>query len=227
MGMYVMIGPITLMDELYVHSARKIERDIDEFMDATKGEDELQIVLRAHLYIEYEIEKMLRNYFVEPKVFLGKNPSFISKLNLVVALGLLPKDKMNPYEKFNTLRNRYAHRLRFSITDEKLDELASSLDKELKRDFFDREWNKKKQDRDENCKLLKLKWTLLALWVYVSKLVYDQSIEKFEKRRDEIEEMYNKSVDDEVKRAYVVECTEMFNKLKNDLEITEESLLNL
>ncbi|MCQ6529896.1 hypothetical protein [Bacillus mycoides] len=99
MEMYVMIGPITLMDELYVHSARKIERDIDEFMDATKGENELQIVLRAHLYIEYEIEKMLRNYFVEPKIFLDKNPSFSSKLNLVVALGLLPKDKMNPYEK--------------------------------------------------------------------------------------------------------------------------------
>lgn len=225
--MYVMIGPITLMDELYVHSARKIDRDIDEFMDATKGEDELQIVLRAHLYIEYELEKMLRNYFVEPKVFLGKDPSFSSKLNLVVALGLLPKDKLSPYEKFNTLRNRYAHRLRFSVTDEKLDELASSLDKELKRDFFDKDWNKKKQDRDENYKLSKLRWSLVALWVYVSKSVYEQSISKFEKRRDEIDEMYNKSDDAEVKKAYVEECAELFNKLKDDLEITEESLLNL
>ncbi|WP_255262190.1 hypothetical protein [Bacillus cereus] len=225
--MCVVIGTLILKDEFRVHLIKKINKDMDEFMDATNEEDELQIILRGHIYIEHEIEKMLINHLVEPSVIMGgrNRLNFNTKLNLAVALGLLPKDKKSPYDKLGGLRNKYAHKLNYKMTELDLNKLVDSMDKEIRSNVFEREWNVEREMTDEKRQLLKLKRSMLSLWVYVSKLVHTLSLNEFEKRIGELEARYIES-DDKAKVKIEAERKELFNKLRNEVGITEESCLN-
>lgn len=228
MGMCVVIETPNFTNEFNIHLVEKINRDVDEFMKATNEEDELQIILRGHLYIEHEIEKLLRNHLVEPDVILGGRNKlmFNGKLNLVVALGLLPKDKRGPYDKLGGLRNKYAHRLNYKMTEKDLNGLVDSMDKEIKGGVFEREWNEEKQMPEEKRNLLKLKRFMLSLWIYVSKRVYKLSLDEYHKRTKEIEVSYmdpdnNKITEEhEAERIGLLE-KRLFEKLRNDLGMTE------
>lgn len=225
--MYEVFGPITLIDEFYIHLHKKLRKDAEEFMEATDEEDELQVVLRGHIYIEHEIERLLRNHLVEPDVILTDKFMFMSKLNLAVALGLISVDRKIPYKKLNDLRNAYAHQLNYKMTGKALRGLVQSMDKEIKGNVFKKERNNEKEMSDEKRDLLKLKRSVLSLWVYASKLVHTLSINEYEKRIDEIEARYIESDDDEFKKECEAECMELFNKMRRDLDITEKSMFNV
>ncbi|WP_257139109.1 hypothetical protein [Bacillus pseudomycoides] len=227
MEMFVVIGPFTLIDEFYIHLHEKLRKDADEFMKATNEEDELQIVLRGHIYIEHEIERLLRNHLVEPDAILSNRFTFMSKLNLAVALGLISMDKKIPYKILNDLRNDYAHELNYKMTGKALRGLVQSMDKEIRGDVFKREWNEKREMSDEKRDLLKLKRAMLSLWVYASKLVHTLSINEYEKRIDEIEARYIESDDDKFKKDCEAECMELLNKMKRELDITEKSIFDV
>ncbi|MGG1167980.1 hypothetical protein [Bacillus cereus] len=225
MEMRLVIGTFTLIDEFYFHLHKKISKDAHEFMRVTNEEDELQIILRGHIYIEHEIERLLRNHLVEPDAILGDRFMFMSKLNLAVALGLISADKKIPYKKLNDLRNDYAHALNYKMTEKALRGLVQSMDKEIRGTVFKKEWNEKKEMSVEERNLLKLKRAMLSLWVYVSQLLHTLSIKEYEKRIEEVEARYIASDDDKFKEDCEVECMELFNKMKRELDITEKSLL--
>lgn len=108
--------------ELY-DRVEDIIKDYGKFLDDTVSEDELQIILRAHLYIEQELTQLLKIYLKEPDVFLKGRIMFANKLSLTVALGLIPKIVKPAYDKLNQIRNGYAHNLDYKITDQDIDEI--------------------------------------------------------------------------------------------------------
>lgn len=166
------------------------------------------------VYIEHEIEKLLRLRMVEPEVYFSKNPMFNSKLILVVALGLLPKNKMNAYSKLNTLRNKFAHELKYKVTKEKIDELVSAMDDELKADIFEHEWNEERDMSDEQRQLLKLKRFMLSLWIYLSRLLFDLSVGDFE------DSVVTLDLNNELTiEEYHAECLRMFEAWRDKMGV--------
>lgn len=110
----------------------EIYKTAKKFNEDTEGEDELQVILRGHLYLEYELEKLLRLELAEPDCILTNRFMFASKVNLAVALGLLPKDIKKMYEKLNSIRNNYAHQLDFKITEKHLNDIVSCMNESVK-----------------------------------------------------------------------------------------------
>lgn len=100
-----------------------------KFLDDTKSENHIQIILRSHLYIENELNKMLINVLEHPEV-IGNKLRFMDKLRLIIAMGILPKEEMEAIKRINNLRNSIAHNLDFEINDKVLDEIINSLSAE-------------------------------------------------------------------------------------------------
>ncbi len=89
----------------------------DGFYDALNNEDHLGMVIRAHLYIEHELDKFLlfampfyKNYEKDIHV------DYYTKVLLCCSLGLA-KELEKPLKAIGTLRNRFAHNLE-TIVDE-------------------------------------------------------------------------------------------------------------
>jgi hypothetical protein len=98
----------------------------EEFIKALFAEDELGCVVRAHLYIEAQI-----NRYIEITVF---NPSHVSKLklnyagkvDLICCLGFDPKF-INSLKCIGTLRNKFAHSLASALSMTEVSTLFNSL----------------------------------------------------------------------------------------------------
>ena len=102
----------------YVNELRKLKLNEDskihiqkrkEFINATKRDDTLAIVLKAHLYIEAELEELLRLGTKNYKALDLKY--FKEKLNLCYGIGLIDRDLYTVLTKFNTIRNKYGHKV--------------------------------------------------------------------------------------------------------------------
>lgn len=102
-----------------------------EFNAALQGEDELGMVVRAHIYIEAALNDLLEVLLVSPRHVEKMNLDFSQKVRLAVALGLLPQYE-SPLLALGTLRNAFAHRPGTALTKGKVDSLYSSLSPEDK-----------------------------------------------------------------------------------------------
>lgn len=82
--------------------------------------DLLGVVLRAHMLVEREFTEILEAPLPHPER-LHQQWSFIHRLELVGALGIVDDTEMQAYYYLDKLRNRAAHRLNyeFQIGDQK------------------------------------------------------------------------------------------------------------
>ncbi|PFZ19541.1 hypothetical protein [Bacillus wiedmannii] len=168
----------------------KVGEQMRRFLDDTDAEDDLQIFLRGHLYIEHEIEKLLRNELVDPDSILTDRFMFANKVKLAIALGLIPKDMLTTYNKLNSIRNKYAHELKFQIKDKHLSDLVSTFNEEIKKDYT--RWNNSYKDGTP----LQLRLALIAVWGYSSKRVYTRELEKYSKEMrlfENLEDLFGES----------------------------------
>lgn len=78
--------------------SKLIQDHFDKFLNDTKSENYIQIILRSHLYIENELNKMLISSLQHPEI-IGTKLRFMDKLRLVVAMGILPIEEMEPIKK--------------------------------------------------------------------------------------------------------------------------------
>lgn len=159
----------------------EIFQSAHKFNEDTKGEDELQVILRGHLYIEHEIEKLLRLELAEPDCILTPRFMFTSKVNLAVALGLLPKNRKKMYEKLNSIRNNYAHQLDFKIKEKHLNDIVSCMDEEVKRRY---------SGSSEKTLLENMKCAISALWLDAILRVYWYSVNELQEEMDRVNELY-------------------------------------
>ncbi|MDM5465464.1 hypothetical protein [Bacillus cereus] len=160
----------------------EIVQAVNKFNEDTKGEDELQVILRGHLYIEHEIEKLLRLELAEPDYILKNNRlMFANKVNLAVALGLLPKNRKTMYEKLNSIRNNYAHQLDFELDEKHLNGIVSCMDKEVKDRYV---------GSSENTLLENMKCAISALWLDAILRVYWYRADELQEEMDRVDELY-------------------------------------
>src|SRR5258708_1065128 len=79
---------------------------IDAFLTTLLSEDELGVVVRAHIHIEHELEKFLCAALENPNE-LGRL-EYSARVRLALACGLRA-DLKGPLNAFGALRNRFSH----------------------------------------------------------------------------------------------------------------------
>jgi hypothetical protein len=86
------------------------------------GDENLQLVIRAHLYAEQLLFAMLTAGLKNPSAIDLDRLTFPTKARLAVAMGLMTQEVLPPLNGLNTLRNSFAHKADYKFTDkDKLD----------------------------------------------------------------------------------------------------------
>lgn len=103
------------------------------FVGALFGEDELGVVVRAHIHIEAKLLELLELVVADPEYLERMDLDFGQRVNLAVALGL--KSEHAPaLSALGTLRNAFAHRLDAQLSEDRVNNLYAALsagDKEI------------------------------------------------------------------------------------------------
>lgn len=167
---------------------RELEKEQEEIVEMfyrdTEGEDFLQIILRGHLYIEHEIVEIIKLHFKKSHIFLRDKPSFVTKLNLVCALDIIPEVNKGAYNQLNTIRNKYAHQLNYELKADSFNDFIKYFKKyELK--------NFKNDLEKEDIDLIdKMRSSISFLWSY-TRLLHKK--EKIKIQKESIKELTGKT----------------------------------
>jgi DNA-binding MltR family transcriptional regulator len=112
----------------------EIKKAISEFLDYTKSEDFMGIILRAQIYIENDLDILINKLLVHPEKI---NLQFFSaKLDAAYALGAIDEEWYGAFRKFNKLRSKYAHDFMYEFTENDYGDLISTLSKSAKEDYM-------------------------------------------------------------------------------------------
>jgi hypothetical protein len=105
----------------------------DDFVRVLFGEDELGVVIRAHIYVEARLLELL-SLLVKDENHLKKlNLEFSQYVDLAVALGL-GQEHAKGLRAFGNLRNEFAHKLDSKLSESRINNLYESFsasDKEI------------------------------------------------------------------------------------------------
>lgn len=145
----------------------ELKTAIQDFMLYTESEDYLGIILRAQLYIEKNLDILLNKLLIHPnKISLQ---FFSSKLDAAYALGAIEDDWYFALQKFNKIRNKYAHDFKYKFTENEYTNLVSTLSKDAKNEYINNihreEWAKQiiSSITNTNSEPLTLKYKLRIL----------------------------------------------------------------
>ena len=94
--------------------------------DSLAGEDELGVVIRAHIHIEHELNEFIKARLHPPTALDAVRLDYSGRVRLALTLGLLPE--LKPALQFvGTIRNKFAHQLDSAIKKEDADNFESAL----------------------------------------------------------------------------------------------------
>jgi hypothetical protein len=96
------------------------------FKESLEGEDELGIVIRAHIFIEAKLIELLNLLLVQPKHLDNMRLGYANRVHLAVAAGLGPQFAP-PLLMLGTIRNAFAHKPNTSLSKRRVDELYNSF----------------------------------------------------------------------------------------------------
>ena len=196
------------------------------FLDNIEKTDPLQIVVRGHLFLENELIHLLESTFPQMNCLDPSDLRFPMKVKLVGALGLLHKESISIYLMFNSLRNKFAHRLDMKITSEEIEKLINSLSKQQLYIFEKRNKdNKNEEDYLENLRdIISIMFVeLMSAVEDIKKKGYLITDKKMGKRLKSILVNYNLEMNEKMKRKYGVEAHEpkdlkRIKRMKKELE---------
>jgi hypothetical protein len=105
---------------------RDIERRRNSLYQVLESEDDLGVVLRAHVHIEHELREFVLATMPKPQhvTFSGFDDNHL--VDLVLALGLNPELK-SVLSSIGKLRNRFAHDLETRMTAQEANNLYEAL----------------------------------------------------------------------------------------------------
>ncbi|MGG3448592.1 hypothetical protein [Domibacillus aminovorans] len=106
----------------------KPKSDRESFIDDLDDQnDKLYLILRGHLYIENELNKLLEGFIPNPDILELYKERFRTKTEIASAFNLIDQNQCEMLLEFNELRNKYAHRLKYNISHQEIMELKSKL----------------------------------------------------------------------------------------------------
>ena len=138
---------MTLQETIEAVKKQEIITTFKAFLEDTKSTEILIIILKSHLYLEREIRNILAETIVDDKFLNGIR--FSQKLDLAYSLGLF-FDIYGTLKKVNTIRNAYAHDIKYIFSEKEFNDLLSTLNKEDKDGFLSDYPEVKKLFFDEN-----------------------------------------------------------------------------
>jgi hypothetical protein len=109
------------------------DQDEQMFMAALFGEDELGVVVRAHIHIEARLLELLSILVTDVTRLQRMDLDFAQSVHLAVALGL-KAEHAPALLALGSLRNAFAHRLDTRLSDDNVNSLYTALsggDKEV------------------------------------------------------------------------------------------------
>jgi hypothetical protein len=107
------------------------ERD-QAFYAALRGEDELGMVVRAHIHIEHELRAVIMAVAPVPNQVRFSDLDFEATVRLALILGVHPEFK-SPLAAIGKLRNKFSHRLDMKLGKSEADDLYKALGAEIKK----------------------------------------------------------------------------------------------
>ncbi|OKL37354.1 hypothetical protein [Domibacillus mangrovi] len=106
----------------------KSKSDRESFIDDLDDQnDKLYLILRGHLYIEHELNKLLEGFIPNPNILELYKERFRTKTEIAFAFNLIEQNQCEMLLEFNELRNKYAHRLKYNISHQEIMKLKSQL----------------------------------------------------------------------------------------------------
>ncbi|MGP4038323.1 MltR family transcriptional regulator [Gracilibacillus sp. D59] len=132
-----------------------------EFLRKTEHEEILMVILRVHMYVEKELIE-ITNFFFKYHDKLN-NYRFISRLNLLYALGVIEKELYDPISRLNQLRNDISHQLEYKFSEKEYQKLYQSLSGKI---LFEFKKILKEKDRELDY-ISKTKELLSTIWTDV------------------------------------------------------------
>ena len=93
----------------------------DTFLKALQGEDQLGMVIRAHIYIEHHLNEFLQVLIPYPEFLEPLKLDYYGRVQLAGAMGLQPQ-LLKPLQAVGALRNEMAHKLGTKLTKSRLRE---------------------------------------------------------------------------------------------------------
>lgn len=118
--------------------------DRDEFVERLRNGGSWQQLIQAHLYFEHVVAQLLKEALAKPEAISLSRMGFGQRLDLVVAMALLPDEMVRPIRKISGLRNKIAHDLNFEVAESDVRELENCTPVHL-RDAMRAEKDKKEE----------------------------------------------------------------------------------
>jgi hypothetical protein len=100
------------------------------------GENWVRLI-QAHLYFDHVLTAMLVEALMNADAINASRMGFAQKAQLINAMGLLPQELISPIEFINSLRNKIAHQLDFSISEQDIKDLANCVPRDLRDTMVD------------------------------------------------------------------------------------------
>lgn len=91
--------------------------DVDVFDKRLSLGEHWHKLLQAHLYFDHIVTLMLREALKEPGAIRLGRMSFVQKLELACAMGLLTKEIAAAIDFVNRIRNKIAHQLDYEVSE--------------------------------------------------------------------------------------------------------------
>jgi hypothetical protein len=117
---------------------KKLEKDIKEHLgDLPDSPDHILIILKGHLLVEQEINRLLEAKLPNPDVLKlrkANGPKFFHKVCLLEALIPNPRrvpDLWDLIKKLNELRNEFSHKLNPNDINKKIDKFVVDVFKSV------------------------------------------------------------------------------------------------
>lgn len=101
--------------------------DYDIYDKHITADDPLQIIIRGHLYVEYNLIRLIEESIPHPQAINLTRFSFPLKIDLAIALGLLSPEEQPAYIALNRFRNKLAHNLEMEITKDDESDFFNTL----------------------------------------------------------------------------------------------------
>jgi hypothetical protein len=92
--------------------------DLSESDINLRADENLQLVIRAHLYAEQLLYGMLTEGLQHPAAIDLDRLTFLTKARLAAAMGLMHPEVVPALAGLNSLRNNFAHKFDYQFTDQ-------------------------------------------------------------------------------------------------------------
>lgn len=119
--------PIPSNEHTLITLSEQVQADISTFINKIFADDPLTMVVKAHLYIESVLNKLIATYLEHPQALDLARMAFSQKIQLGISLGLIDRRERRVLIGLNRIRNRFVHNLEAALSEKDAADLLAEL----------------------------------------------------------------------------------------------------